>query len=196
MMKTLPTTTFTLLTFLIFAHPLRAAELPEEKPLWPEGQGQPQAIHYAEGETIRENPARSTAPSGKNRVFSRIAKPTYSIFRPETGQGNGVGVVICPGGGYTDVWLDREGHDLAIRLKEYGITSLVLKYRTNTGSLNGKRTFEWKDYLPVVISDAHQAITTLRSEAEALNLKPDRIGICGFSAGGHLALSAVLNPPR
>jgi len=118
---------------------------------------------------------------------------TYSIHRPDPDKSIGVGLVICPGGGYTDICLDREGHDLALRLKEHGVTSLVLKYRTNTGGLNDARAFFWDTYLPEIIADAHQALCTLRKQADALKIDPKRIGICGFSAGGHLVLSSVLH---
>jgi acetyl esterase/lipase len=104
-----------------------------------------------------------------------------------------VGLVICPGGGYRDVWLDREGHDLAIWLKDYGITSLVLKYRTNAPDKEGQMVYAWEEYLPAVEADARQAIRILRDSAADLGLQPNRIGICGFSAGGNLALLATLH---
>jgi acetyl esterase/lipase len=103
-----------------------------------------------------------------------------------------VGVVICPGGGYRDVWLDREGHDLAIWLKDYGITSLVLKYRTNASREGSRMAYSWQDYLPAVQADARQAIRILRIRATELGLQTNKIGICGFSAGGNLALLTTL----
>ena len=169
-----------------------AAELPEEKPLWPDD-ARENPIVYETGEQSRTNDPAPGSPSGANRVFRNVSTATYSIHRPDPGKANGVGLVICPGGGYSDVWLDREGHDLALKLKEHGITSLVLKYRTNAGGLYDERAFPWDTYMPEVIADAHQAIRTLRQQAEALTLDSKRVGICGFSAGGHLALSAVLH---
>lgn len=169
---------------------VRAGDLPEERALW-SAETAKTKIRYDGEEKVRTIDPPPASLSGKNRVFSRISSPSYTIHRPEEGKWNGVGLVICPGGGYNDVWLDREGHDLALKLKEFGITSLVLKYRTNT-SEGGKRPFPWEDYLPEVVADAHQAIRTLRDHAEDLKLRSDRIGICGYSAGGHLALSAVL----
>ena len=73
------------------------------------------------------------------------------------------------------------------------MTSLVLKYRTNTGGLHDKRAFPWDTYLPEAVADAHQAMRTLRLQADELKIDPKRVGICGFSAGGHLALSSVLH---
>ena len=109
-----------------------SAELPEEKPLWPAA-GFENPIRYDVKETVKPNRASRGSPSGSNRVFSLVAEPTYSIHQAAKAQATGVGLVICPGGGYRDVWLDREGHDLALWLKGRGITSLVLKYRTNNG---------------------------------------------------------------
>lgn len=171
---------------------MTAEELPQEQLLWQTGSAV-KTIHYDEAEKTLVNAPPAGSPSGSNRVFRNVSEATYTIHQPDPGKANGVGLVICPGGGYTDVWLDREGHDLAIRLKEHGITSLVLKYRTNSGGLYEKRAFPWDTYLPEVIADAHQGIRTLRQKADELKLDPTHIGICGFSAGGHLALSAVLH---
>jgi acetyl esterase/lipase len=102
-----------------------------------------------------------------------------------------VGLVICPGGGFRNVWIDREGHDLAIWLKDHGVTSLVLKYRTRLP--NDKSSANaWQNYQRIVQADGRQAIRILRKGASNLGLRPDKIGICGFSAGGHLALTSAL----
>ncbi len=79
--------------------------------------------------------------------------------------------MICPGGGYSDVWLDREGHDLAILLQKQGITSLVLKYRTSAGDREN-RIHPWDTYLPAVEADARRAISILREQADELKLDP------------------------
>lgn len=170
---------------------LRAQEsLPKEQLLWPEGTTG--AIHYASGETMRQANASDVAPSKSNRVFTDVDTPTYAIHQADRTQANGIGLVICPGGGYRDVWLDREGHDLAIWLKERGVTSLVLKYRTNGSGSNDGRAYKWDDYLPAVISDARQAVRVLRSRAKEVGVDPNKIGISGFSAGGNLAMQVAL----
>jgi acetyl esterase/lipase len=168
--------------------------LPVEKPLWPEGE-LGELIQYDQ-EVVRSPKAQAESLSGSNRVFSDVEKPTYSIHQADPEKANGVGLVICPGGGYVDVWLDREGHDLGIWLKERGVTSLVLKYRTNAGALAGGRKYSWDDYLPVVTTDARQAIRTMRSQASDLGVNPEKIGICGFSAGGNLAIRVALFPEK
>ena len=169
---------------------LSVNELPPEHPLW-EKPRQDYPNRDGIQEQVRTHKARAGAPSGSNRVYSSVSKPTYSIHRPE--KPNGVGLVICPGGGFRDVWIDREGHDLAIWLTKHGVTSLVLKYRTRlAGDKNPENT--WKSYQNAVREDGRQAIRILRKKAKELGLKPDKIGICGFSAGGHLALSCALHP--
>jgi hypothetical protein len=93
-----------------------AVELPPELPLWEKGSPDRQIRHEVE-EQVRSYKAQPGSPSGLNRAFSSVSSPTYSIHRPENP--NGVGLVICPGGGFRDIWIDREGHDLAIWLKHH-----------------------------------------------------------------------------
>ncbi|MCD6339860.1 MAG: alpha/beta hydrolase [Verrucomicrobia bacterium] len=165
-----------------------AAELPPEVPLWQERP--PYEVRSHEKEQLRSYAARPNSPSGLNRVYSRVSQATYSLHRPRCP--NGVGLVICPGGGFRDVWIDREGHDLALWLKPYGVTCLVLKYHTRTAEdIRSKQS--WRDYLRAVRADGWQAVRVLRSRAAELGLDPHKIGICGFSAGGHLALSCALH---
>ncbi len=168
---------------------VEAQSLPKEQLLWGK-RLEDNPVVYAGGEQVRQANVRDGSPSGKNRVFSHVAVPTYTIHRAPDAVATGVGVVICPGGGYVDVWLDREGHDLGLWLAERGVTALVLKYRTNSRGGDEKRQYDWETYLPVVVADARESIALLRRGAEELRLDPERIGIVGFSAGGHLAFSA------
>jgi len=165
---------------------MQAADLPPELPLWEEA--------VARGnveEQVKVHKVRPDAPSGTNRVFSMVSSPAYSIHRPE--KPNGVGLVICPGGGFRVLCIDREGHDLAIWLKDHGVTSLVLKYRTRLD--DGDITADgFQKYLRDVRADGRQAVRILRKQADDLGLQPNKIGICGFSAGGHLAVSCALYP--
>ncbi len=172
-----------------------AAEIPPEQPLWPAEFKN--SVGYDREEAVKNNDAKPTAPSKLNRVFSYVSKPTYTIHQADPKTANGIGLVICPGGGYTDVWLDREGHDLAMVLQKHGITSLVLKYRTNSNSdTDGKRIHDWEAYLPEVEADARRGIQLLREQAETLNIDPGKVGISGFSAGGNLAILASLFKPK
>ncbi len=174
---------------LALGTPLQAADLPPEVPLWEEGPPG-QSMWRDVKEQLRSYKAPGS-PSGVNRAFSSVSSPTYSIHRPQNP--NGVGLVICPGGGFRDVWIDREGHDLAIWLKERNVTSLVLKYRTRVRD-GDEWTPPWPDYQRHVQADGRQAVRVLRRQASELGLQPSKIGICGFSAGGHLAISCSIHP--
>ena len=165
------------------------AEAPTERALWAGSARPAHRIEYP-AETMRQLDPPDCSPSGANRVFSYVSNPTYAIHKASDSVG--VGLVICPGGGYRDVWLDREGHDLGIWLAARGVTSLVLKYRTNSGPSDDERKYTWEQYLPAAEEDARRGIRLLRKRAAELELEPDRIGICGFSAGGHLALRVAM----
>jgi len=169
--------------------PVPIATLPQELPLW--GKDTPaHAFDLATKEQVRSHRAKAGALSGRNRAFSSVSMPTYSIHQPA--RPSGVALVICPGGGFRDIWIDREGHDLALWLKEHNVTSLVLKYRTRPTDLSEPNA--WQDYQRAVRADGAQAIRILRQQAKDLGLRTDKIGICGFSAGGHLALSCAIYP--
>ncbi|MBW1944614.1 MAG: alpha/beta hydrolase, partial [Deltaproteobacteria bacterium] len=168
---------------------LQAVDLPPELPLW-EKPPQDYVIRTDIKEQVRSYQVRPGSPSGLNRVFSSISSPTYSIHRPRNP--NGVGLVICPGGAFRDVWLDREDQDLAIWLKDHNVTSIVLKYRTRVSDGNDW-TPPWQEYQRAVQADGRQAIRILRKQASELGLQPNKIGICGFSAGGQLAISCALH---
>ncbi|WP_419194296.1 alpha/beta hydrolase [Novipirellula herctigrandis] len=177
-------------TLICLGTPLSAVELPPESPLW-ESQSPPHEFQPNGEQSLRSANVRPDSLSEFNRVFSNVSSPTYSIHRPK--KSCGVGLVICPGGGFRDVWIDREGHDLAILLKEHGVTSLVLKYRTRSEE-ELRKPNGWQNYQLAVQADGRQAIRILRQNAEDLGLQPDKIGVCGFSAGGHLAISCSLHP--
>jgi acetyl esterase/lipase len=93
---------------------------------------------------------------------------------------NGTAVIVCPGGGYQNLAMDHEGVQIAKWLNSLGISAFVLKYRL------GPRYRH-----PAMIDDAQRAIRTVRAHAAGLHIQPDRIGVWGFSAGGHLASTAA-----
>ncbi|TWT60433.1 alpha/beta hydrolase [Rubinisphaera italica] len=100
-----------------------------------------------------------------------------TLHRPE--KPNGIAVVICPGGGYGGLVTGPEGHGIAKWLNQHGITGLVLEYRLPKG----------RPYVPLL--DAQRAIQTARANGKQWKINPEKIGIMGFSAGGHLASTAV-----
>jgi len=108
-----------------------------------------------------------------------IDKPSLTIYKPLPVLAIPTGVVVCPGGGYRNLAMDHEGVQIARWLNSIGITAFVLKYRL------GPRYQH-----PVMLGDAQQAIRIARSRAAEFGISPNRIGIWGFSAGGHLASTA------
>jgi acetyl esterase/lipase len=105
-------------------------------------------------------------------------KPTLTIFRASR-RANGTAVVVAPGGSYTNLAMDHEGRQVASFLNSMGVTAFVLKYRLGP-----------RYHHPIELGDAQRAIRIVRSRAQELGLVADRIGIMGFSAGGHLASTA------
>jgi acetyl esterase/lipase len=107
-------------------------------------------------------------------------KPTLTVYLPPADKAAGAAVVVCPGGGYGALALDHEGKQVAQWLNSCGIAAFVLKYRHHgTGYEH-----------PAPLLDAQRAIRMVRSRAEVWQVAPARIGILGFSAGGHLASTA------
>jgi len=177
-----------LLVGIISTNPVLSQE-PQELPLWPDGIPDNPVIY--EQEKLRLEGVNESSPSQMNRVFSQVSEPTYMLFQAEKNNANGVAVVICPGGGFRDVWFDREGVDFALWLAEKGITSLVLKYRTYNPDAEDF-SLQRSKYNAEVYADAKQAIHILRSQAPDLGINPNKIGIAGYSAGGGLSLMAAL----
>ncbi len=106
-------------------------------------------------------------------------QPSLTPFVLPKGSGTGAAVVICPGGSYINLSMDKEGYAVAKFLNSLGISAFVLKYRLGP-----------RYHHPIELGDAQRAIRTVRAHAAELGFQADRIGIMGFSAGGHLASTA------
>jgi acetyl esterase/lipase len=116
-------------------------------------------------------------------IVSKISHPSLTIFLPPKEIATGTAVIICPGGGYLNLAMGYEGTDVAERLNKSGIAAFVLKYRMPDDS-----TMIHKEIGP--LQDAQRAIQLVRSRAGEWGIDPKRVGILGFSAGGHLASTA------
>ena len=119
----------------------------------------------------------------KIEILKGVVRPTLTIFLPDPSKATGSAVIICPGGGYQILAMSHEGYDIAKKLNEEGIAAFVLKYR-----LPRKETMKDKSIGP--LQDAQRAIQLVRENAKQWNLNPNKIGIMGSSAGGHLASTA------
>lgn len=137
--------------------------------LWPKGiPGEIKAESYKE-----ENP-------NDRGCISKITTPKISVFLPTKEKANGTAVLICPGGGYSGVCIEHEGFEVAKWLNEQGIAAIVLKYRLPSDEIMQDKTIG-------PLQDAQEAMRIIRRNADAWGIKKDKIGVMGFSAGGHLA---------
>jgi acetyl esterase/lipase len=132
----------------------KKADPPASQPLWPDG-----------------------APGALGKDPADV--PTLFVYLPPADKATGAAVVICPGGGYTNVAIDHEGHQVARWLNSIGVAGIVLKYRIAP-----------KYHHPAPLQDAQRALRTVRARAKEWRINPNKIGILGFSAGGHLASTA------
>jgi len=114
----------------------------------------------------------------KDRI-NHVSEPTLTVYLPEKATATGMAVVVCPGGGYKRLAIGHEGWDVAEWLNSLGIAAFVLKYRM----------YDFGH--PAPLQDAQRAVRIVRSRAAEWDIDADKIGIMGFSAGGHLASSAI-----
>lgn len=110
--------------------------------------------------------------------FTNVSVPELNIYLPDEANNTGVAVVICPGGGYAGLAFEHEGTQFAQWLNKQGVAAFILKYRMPN------------KHKQVPLDDAWQAIRYVRTHATEYNIKTDKVGIAGFSAGGHLAATA------
>jgi acetyl esterase/lipase len=121
-------------------------------------------------------------PKGAPRAVGKEPAdvPTVTVYLPPADKATGAAVVICPGGGYGHLAMSYEGHDVARWLNSLGVAGVVLKYRIAPRYRH-----------PAPLEDAQRALRFTRANAKELGLDPHRVGILGFSAGGHLASTAA-----
>ncbi|RYF52849.1 MAG: alpha/beta hydrolase, partial [Cytophagaceae bacterium] len=141
--------------------------------LWPDG-AIPNAIA---GVQITEK--SETDANGILRI-SNVSVPTLTVYLPSKNKATGAAVMICPGGGYGILAASHEGSDVARWFNEMGVAAFVLKYRLPNPAIMTNQQ-------EVPLMDAMQGLTLIRKEAARYGIDPGKIGVMGFSAGGHLA---------
>jgi acetyl esterase/lipase len=156
----------------------RAAEKPQVIDLWPD------KVPGEKGDIGEE---KFTGQKG-SRQLTDVSKPTLTVYRPEKDKDTGVAVLIAPGGGYRFLAVDHEGDDVAAWLNSIGVTGIVLKYRVPRRPDQGK---ENQPFAP--LQDAQRALGLVRGKAKEWGIDPNRIGMLGFSAGGHLTALTSTN---
>jgi acetyl esterase/lipase len=122
--------------------------------------------------------------SNGDTIVHFTSQPTLTVFLPDKTIANGTAVVICPGGGYWITSIVKEGFDVAKEFNKWGVAAFVVKYRIpNDSSMIDKKIGP--------LQDAQRAIQLVRMHAKEWNINPKKVGIMGFSAGGHLASTAA-----
>jgi len=147
---------------LFFMLSFHCAQSQNTMKLWPDG---------TPGKVVSPKPEETF----EGRRVRYVSEPTLSVYLPSKELNTKAAVIICPGGGYGMEAMDHEGYDVAEFLQSKGVAGIVLKYRLPYG------------HAELPLQDAQQAMRLVRSYAEEWSIDPSRIGIAGFSAGGHLA---------
>jgi len=121
-----------------------------------------------------------TTVDGRITRCERVVNPDLSVFLPAPDKANGAAVLICPGGGYGALAFDHEGNAIAKWLNDNGIAGIILKYRLPSDQI-------MKDKSTGPLQDAQEAMRVIRRNASDWKIDPGKVGVIGFSAGGHLA---------
>ncbi len=140
--------------------------------LWPNGA--PGAAANAPPEAVRITPEA-------DHVISSVHRPSITVYLPPPGTATGAAILVIPGGGHRELWMDHEGYAVAEWMSGHGIAAFVLKYRL-AREPGSTYTVEGTE-----LQDVQRALRLIRSRASEWSIHPDRIGVIGFSAGGELA---------
>lgn len=163
----------------LMAMPWVQAAEPEWVTLWPQGAPEPAGFKAEpEAEIVRDK------PDGVKRL-GNVSVPMMAIYRPAKPAASKAAVLVCPGGGYSILAIEHEGTQVCEWLNGLGITAVLLKYRVP------RRDPKQPQVQP--LQDAQRAMGLLRLRAEEWGIAPDKIGVLGFSAGGHLSVMLALH---
>ncbi|MCY2962150.1 MAG: alpha/beta hydrolase [Planctomycetota bacterium] len=150
--------------------------------LWPGKVPGDVGIPGTENSRIYQSPILA----GPTKLITNVTQPTLTIYSPPEGTNTGTAMLICPGGGYHDLFWELEGEEVAEWLNSRGMTGVILKYRCprRPGDIKGEPPLG-----PLI--DAQRAVSVLRSRAKEWGIDPNKIGMVGFSAGGHLVIATA-----
>ena len=156
-----------------------AADHPHEILLWPNG------APGSEGKTNAET-VRIAQPTG-DHVVTGVNKPSITPYLPSRRRTTGAAVIVTPGGGHSELWIDHEGYNVARWLSDHGIAAFVLKYRLAKAT-NSTYTIDRDE-----LADMQRALRLVRSRAGDWGVDPHRLGVMGFSAGGEVSFLAAMH---
>ncbi|MEN8678478.1 MAG: alpha/beta hydrolase [Akkermansiaceae bacterium] len=165
-----------LTSFLFVISSLAASAAPLTLPLWT---GE---VPGEKDQKVGEEKVEDRNNDGITRT-SNVSKPTITVYPAPANNANGAAVIVAPGGGYGILASKHEGTDVCDWLNEIGVTAILLKYRVP------RRANLEKHHAPM--QDAQRAVSLVRSKAAEWNIDPNRIGLLGFSAGGHLTATVL-----
>jgi acetyl esterase/lipase len=180
-----PSTLLAAITWCCIAGAAIAADSPQVVELWPgKVPDEPGTIGPEKVRLSKPVDRKQVEVMEPTRLVTNVTKPTITIFRPAKDKDTGTAVIICPGGGYWDLYWQLEGEEVAAWLNSLGVTGVILKYRVP------RRPDEPKgEPARRPLQDAQRAVSLVRSKAKEWGINPERIGMVGFSAGGHLAIA-------
>jgi acetyl esterase/lipase len=176
-----------LVTWMCMVSPVLGADPPRVVDLWPGSAPEESATLGAEtypmSPKLDRKQVEVTEPT---RMITGVTRPTLTIYRPAKDKDTGTAMLICPGGGYWNLYWELEGEEVAAWVNSLGVTGILLKYRVP------RRPDEPKgEPARRPLQDAQRAVSLVRSRAREWGLSPQRIGMVGFSAGGHLAIATA-----
>ena len=181
------TSTVLLIVLICTTWPVVGADNPLIVEIWP---GKvPDESGNIGPERVRMSPAserKQVEVTEPTQLITDVTRPSLTIHRPAKEKDTGTAMLICPGGGYWNLYWQLEGEEVAAWLNSIGLTGIILKYRVP------RRPDETKgEPARRPLQDAQRAVSLVRSKAKEWGIDPQRIGIVGFSAGGHLAIATA-----
>jgi acetyl esterase/lipase len=178
-----------LIAWLLAASPATAADKLLVVELWP-GKA-PDETKDIGPEVVRMSPKltkKEVEVTQPTRMLTNVSKPTLALYRPAKDKDTGAAVIIAPGGGYWNLYWELEGEEVAAWLTSKGITGIILKYRVPRPPDEPRAEPASRP-----LQDAQRAVSLVRGKATEWGIDPKRIGMVGFSAGGHLAIATATN---
>jgi acetyl esterase/lipase len=181
------TAAFSVIAWFYVAWPALGADKPMIVELWPgKAPDEPGDIGPEKTRPSPRLTRKEVEVTEPTRLVTNVSKPTITIYRPAKDKDTGAAILVCPGGGYWNLYWELEGEEVAAWLNSIGVTGIILKYRV-------PRRPDEPQSEPArrPLQDAQRAVSLVRSRAREWGIDPRRIGMVGFSAGGHLVFATA-----